>query len=709
MKFIQGIIIIVLLFIVSQSGVAQEMLTGLQQNGLIRQVYQLGNPNNRLNDNPLTIPFRDDFSAFNVYPDAQLWLDQNIFVNKDFPINPPNTGAATFDVIDATGSVYTHATVTPFIADYLTSRKIRLDSVFYPVNEKITPADSLYFSFFYQIQGRGDRPEKFDSLILQFGYPSGKLVFDFIDSVTLPVDTYLLLNQIDTIFPNDTLFAPEGCNQELYYVADRLMTWGDDVTVPCDTVLKPEILWRNVWSVSGVFLTDTIIPRNDVFNQILIPITDTLYFVSDFQFRFFNYGSIASTINPGNRGNVDQWNVDYVYLNKGRSKSDSTYNVVSFSNRAPSFLKRYESMPYKQYRSNPTNAVRPEFEINITNLDNVTHQTHYWYEVTQRNGSQNFVYDGGSCELLPYDLGGFQSCSSSCGAAQACPVVNSLFALQAGIDSTSFVIKHFVSDSTDGNTLVDSLIYQQGFYNYFAYDDGTPELGYGLEPAGAYVAVQYNMTVPDTLQGVQLFFNKTLNNANYKYFDIVVWGDNNGKPGSVLYRKERQHPLWSNDMYGYMMYSFVDPPIVSGIFYVGLYQSEMGSLNIGYDAVSNSSDYTFYKITDQWSESQFTGSLMIRPVVGSEVFIGSSEHYMGSDPSLMIAPNPASANVSISLADSHDFLPQTICIYDLSGRMIINKYFTADLDVSFLESGIYFLQISGENRRTITSRLMIAR
>jgi hypothetical protein len=709
MKLILGILLIALLFIVAQITFAQEVLTGLQQNDLVRKLYQEQSSGNRLIDSPLTIPFKDDFSAVNVFPATHLWLDQNIFVNKDFSINPPNTGAATFDVLDATGSVYTHATVTPFIADYLTSRKIRLDSVFYPVNDKITPADSLYFSFFYQIQGRGDRPERFDSLILQFGYPSGELVFDFIDSVTLPVDTYLLMNQIDTIFPNDTLYAPEGCNQELYFVADRLMTWGDDVTVPCDTVLKPEIIWRNVWSVSGVLITDTIIPRSDVFNQILIPITDTLYFVSDFQFRFFNYGSIASTVNPGNRGNVDQWNVDYIYLNKGRSKADSTYNVVSFSNRAPSFLKRYESMPYKQYRSNPTNAVRPEFEINITNLDNVTHQTHYWYNVTQRNGSQYFGYDGGSCELLPYDLGGFQSCSSSCGAAQACPVVNSLFALQAGIDSTSFTIRHFISDSTDGNNLVDSLLYQQGFYNYFAYDDGTPEKGYGLEPAGAFVAVQYNMSVPDTLQGVQLFFNRTLNNANYKYFDIVVWGDNNGKPGNILYRKERQHPLWSNDIYGYKMYTFVDPPIVSGVFYVGLYQSETGSLNIGYDAVNNSSEYTFYKIADQWEESQFTGSLMIRPVVGSNVFIGNEELRSTSDPSILIVPNPASGNLTISLDDSDNFIPESIYLFDLSGRIIVNRPYTPSMDVSFLESGMYFLQISGENRQIVTTRLMIAR
>jgi hypothetical protein len=709
MKFIQGILIVFLFFTVSFKSEAQEVLTGLQQNNLIQQTNKIAKNGSRLYGSLLTLPFKDDFSASNVFPDAHLWLDRNVFVNKDFAIDPPNTGAATFDVLDETGNVYSVATIVPFIADYLTSGKIRLDSIFFPSNQEISPADSVYFSFYYQLQGRGDRPEKFDSLILQFGYPSGEMIFDYIDSVTLPVDTYLLLNQIDTIFPNDTLFAPEGCNPGLYYVADRILTWGQDVTVPCDTVLKPEMNWRSVWSVPGVSVNDSIIPRSDVFKQVLIPVTDTLYFVSDFQFRFYNYGSIASNTNPGNRGNVDQWNVDYIYLDKDRSKADSTYNIVSFSNRAPSFLERYESMPFRQYRSDPTNSVKHEFEMSITNLDNISHLSHYWYEVIQSDGSLYYRYDGGVCELLPYALGGFQTCSSTCGNAQACPPVDSLFALQTQIDSTSYIIKHFISDSTATNTLVDSLIYHQGFYNYFAYDDGTPELGYGLEPAGAYVAVQYKMSVPDTLQGVQLFFNRTLNDANYKYFDIVVWSDNNGKPGNELYRKERQHPLWSNDIYGYSMYSFTEPFVVSGVFYVGLFQSEMGSLNIGYDAVNNSNRYTFFNLDDQWNESQYNGSLMIRPVVGSKFFIGTAELQASIKPTIVIVPNPASEQISISLADAEKFDPEYIKLYDLSGRMLINKPFNPHIDVSGLESGMYFIQIAGANRKIVTARLMIAR
>jgi hypothetical protein len=697
--------LIIVLFFTIASAKAQEVVTGLFQNPVLKDKPEV--KASIKSENILTLPFFEDFTRNSAYPDDSKWIDQYVFVNKDFAIDPPNHGVATFDVLDRSGNVYSHASIQPFIADYLSSSIIRLDSVFAPNAHKLSPSDSVYFSFSYQIQGRGDRPEELDSLVLQFGYPSGNMILDFVDSVLVPVDLYLIANQIDSIFPNDTLYAPEGCNQELYLVADEIMTWGEDVMVPCDTVFKPEITWNSVWSVPGVSIQDSIIPSSDQFYQVSVAIINPVYFVNDFRFRFFNYGSIASTINPGNRGNVDQWNLDMVYVSNGRRKNDLSYSKVSFSERAPSFLKRYESMPYKQYRSDPTNAVKAEFEMKITNQDKVTHQTHYWYQVVQNQGSQKYVYDGGSCDLLPFNLGGYQSCSSSCGSYQACPPVNSLFALQM-IDTTSFTIKHFVSDSTQPYLLADSLSYHQGFYNYFAYDDGTPELGYGIEPLGASVAVQFAMAVPDTLQGVQLFFNRTLNQANYKYFDIVVWSDNNGRPGNELYRKEQQHPRWSNDLYGFSMYSFENPPIVSGVFYVGLYQSESGSLNIGYDMARNSSDYTFYKVAGDWNNSQYSGSLMIRPVVGSSDFIGVQEQQNAEEEFVKIYPNPATETISLIALDN-DFKSSEISLFDLSGRVLHKQAFQSGIDVRFLDNGLYFISLQCENGKSSISKLMISR
>ena len=58
-------------------------------------------------------------------------------------------------------------------------------------------------------------------------------------------------------------------------------------------------------------------------------------------------------------------------------------------------------------------------------------------------------------------------------------------------DTTSYLIKHYISDSSESDVIIDSISYTQGFYNYYAYDDGTPELGWGMEYAGSSEAYQF--------------------------------------------------------------------------------------------------------------------------------------------------------------------------------------------------------------------------
>ena len=122
-----------------------------------------------------TLPFFDDFTKSGVYPDDAKWQSDNVFVNSGFPQMPVNYRAATLDVVDKYGKVYSRGSSNPFIADSLLSVKIRLDSI---GNQVLTPADSLYFSFYYQPGGFGDSPERDDSLVLQFGYGYDEVVYD---------------------------------------------------------------------------------------------------------------------------------------------------------------------------------------------------------------------------------------------------------------------------------------------------------------------------------------------------------------------------------------------------------------------------------------------------------------------------------------------------------------------------------------------------
>lgn len=658
-----------------------------------------------VSDTILRLPFFEDFSVNILRPDTGKWEDNFIFVNKDFPINPPNTGAATFDVLDANGKLYGISSSVPFIADMLTSRAIRLDSVFQPQPAALGQADSVYFSFWYQPQGRGDQPEAEDSLVLQFGFLTGQMVFDHIAYSDVWADDYLLAMGVEQINPLDTLSPPEGCNPNLIFISDRVYTWGDLIQIPCDSVFVPEQKWQNVWSVPGMSFNAFREQYGSDFKQVMIPIIENHFFNPGFKVRFFNYGSVSGTYQEAG-GNVDQWNVDFIYLNRNRTKSDTSYPMVSFSGRAPSFLKRYESMPYKQYLAAPSTAIKETISLKITNLSSETLQTRYRYVVDQAGGPQSFSWDGGICALASFAQNGYQQCNNECGAKHACPEVASLFALEFGQDSASFLIRHYISDALESPNLIDSLVYRQGFYNYFAYDDGTPEAGYSIQPNGAFVAMQFNMIVPDTLYAVQMLFNRTNDENTSKYFDLMVWTDRNGQPGDVIYRKIRQHPEYKDVRYGFTTYVLDEPLALNGNFYVG-FMRESGTVSYGFDRVNDSRKYLFYNTDGVWTNSQIEGTLMIRAVTGKGSILGQPE-LPAKENSLRVLPNPASHQIRLEIADP-GIRPATMQIFDFTGRVVMLTPYSNTLDISQLSPGIYFISISGEHSNTLMAKFIVSR
>lgn len=101
------------------------------------------------------IPFVDDFSSNQIYPDQNKWLDRLVFVNNRFPIAPPSINVATFDGLNRVGVPYGFGRG---YCDTLTSLPIKLNG--------LTLADSVYLSFFVQPQGLGMEPDFGDSLML---------------------------------------------------------------------------------------------------------------------------------------------------------------------------------------------------------------------------------------------------------------------------------------------------------------------------------------------------------------------------------------------------------------------------------------------------------------------------------------------------------------------------------------------------------------
>ena len=656
------------------------------------------------------LPFFDDFSQSNLYPDSTKWTDNAVMVNDGFPLCPPNRNGATFDVLDANGRVYSYAISNPFVSEYLTSVRIRLDSIMEPEPRALTPADSVYLSFYYQPQGNGNAPEEQDSLVLQFGLTTERQEFLFLDYQTYSIDDVFAELQVDTLFPGDTIWASVGCQEGMFTIVTDTLTSSMEgsISVPCDSVFTTvaDTTWYHIWSVAGERL-DAFMAENDdhLFKQVMIPILDAKYFKDNFYFRFYNYASIVNNSLPANRSNEDNWNIDFVYLNYNRSVNDTYYPMVTFSGQKPSFFNRYQSIPYRQYRNNPNSSMRESLSIDIANLDAVDHDINYYYKVDQIGGNQHYMRVLDPVTIRPYDEFGYLECPEY-GESPACPYVGELFAMDMWIDSASFQISHYLYDSAVNPPLADSMKYRVGLYNYYAYDDGIPELGYGVSNAGGKFAVRFDISDYDTIQGVQLLFNHTLKDANDKYFDIMVCKDENGKPGDTLYTMKNQRPQWQEQPYRFTYYKFDRVVATANSFYIGIQQSSNSLINIGLDASIDNQQYNFVNTNGSWQPSNMHGSLMIRPVVGASYYIGVEENgpSTGSG-ALTVYPNPASDMLHLE----GDFEGGQVSLFDLTGRRVYQGEYQHNIAVSNLNDGMYFIQVVTPEGQVMNQKLIISK
>ncbi len=143
---------------------SQEVITDLKYNSDL--IFEKHHSQSRAIGDTLNLPFMDDFSYSQLapdhkYPDQNLWMDRDVYVNTTCPVFPPSIGVATFDGLNEFGIPYdTSGAVQINPADSLTSHPIHM--------ETISAADTtVYLSFFYEKMGICDYPNVGDFLILE--------------------------------------------------------------------------------------------------------------------------------------------------------------------------------------------------------------------------------------------------------------------------------------------------------------------------------------------------------------------------------------------------------------------------------------------------------------------------------------------------------------------------------------------------------------
>ncbi|MBL4706251.1 MAG: T9SS type A sorting domain-containing protein [Flavobacteriales bacterium] len=431
--------------------------------------------------------------------------------------------------------------------------------------------------------------------------------------------------------------------------------------------------WSTVWKANGVPL--------DTFERAAIKIISINYLLSGFQFRFKNYGAL--------NGSLDHWHIDFVHL-RSNLLNDTVLHEIAIQDPINTLLKEYTAMPYTHFEAAPTSSMNDTILVEIVNSDQVT------VNVT------NVCFDV---------FNGVDSLTSRCSD-------NANHDTYGQTDSTVaidyFDVTWFEYDTTltDTSILFDvkfrfnpginfvptnkSYWLKQRFTNFYAYDDGTAEVAYGITGTQPKLAYRFTSPIEDSLHAIKIHFEPAVNDVSNDPFILMVWDNDGagGTPGSILYEEPLlMKPKYNIGVNGFYTYVLSEKVATSGTYYVGWKQTTTNRLNIGMDLNIDNGDKIYYDVSGgTWANTSFQGSLMMRPVYDAAQpsgWVSVREVQLSAS----VYPNPANniLNVEMPSNDAFDYL-----LIDLNGRLLEQSNFnkSTQIDISRYESGIYILKVS---------------
>ena len=445
--------------------------------------------------------------------------------------------------------------------------------------------------------------------------------------------------------------------------------------------------WQTVWRVEGGTL-------NNNFVQTFIPVLNVRYFHAGFAFRFRAYGRAS--------GPFDTWNLDYVYLNRGRSITDKFVKDVAARQSLGPLLKRYTAMPLAQYLVNPTAETADSVSTDINNLFNNFNFTTFRFTVRDEVAGRLVQDTPSPNSVLIASLSSQRKTArpeSATGFGTATKV-----ALRYKID---------VLTTDDQNPAIPGVNLRQNdtisalavLDDYYAYDDGTWEYAQQIRQR-EQIAVRFVLNKPDAIAGVRASIVPFTTNQTGQSFVVSVYADRNGRPGAIVFRQSFsvQYPPSRN---GFVEFPFNRSVAVKDTFYVGYEQitsSDTTLLRLGFDKNSPFGAQIFYSSGgSSWEQNlnsaslNVPGAFMLRPVMGGRqdaVVTATPE----PDP---VAPLRAYPNPTPGLVRWDEPNLTQLEVLSVGGRLLYALEpgrGIQTLDLSYLPDGLYLLRLVAGSR-----------
>jgi hypothetical protein len=608
----------------------------------------------------IDLPFMDDFSNVGPYPDVNLWLDRQVYINQTMSGNTaPTVGIATFDAIGPNGKPYQPVGALVEPADTLTSNYINLKTYINTngTRQALTPADSVYMTFFLQRKGLCYAPSTDDSMQLEFRNSAG--VWSVVRSFKGIPDSVLakLPNREDTLPP----FA--------YYS---------------------------------------------------VPITQASYFYGKFQFRFRSFGRTGGIyevwhldyvkIAP-NRRLATLTNLDDLAFVEPPRNPLKRYTSMPWrhakQNLGGEFRDSVYTRLYNHFAAvrNPTNT-----NLKILNSEGTTSVNNYtlidatnvppsiFFQAVKTIPTAAFLLD---IDRIPATVTNLSMTTEE--------------SIEIGGQESSDLAKAAIRNDKVSQTTF--------FKNYFAYDDGTAEMQLTAEGDGITTAIKYRLNVKDTIRGVQFFFPFINGNAVAgAAFNLKIWKDS--LTTSPIFEQNNIAPYYATQKFdtlqGFTSYrletkgrqdTFIVVP--AGDIFIGWQNVGNSKIPIGLDRNNlDKSQYLFQKISGAWvSPIRKIGATMIRPIIGGGVVVNTravKTDELALSSVMTIYPNPASDrlffDVKSGIAGNYE-----VSIFSLVGRLEKREILRGpSLDINDLATGVYVLRIKNmETNRVFNHKIVV--
>lgn len=497
-----------------------------------------------------------------------------------------------------------------------------------------------------------------------------------------------------TSVPIDLAYPPgDSIYLSFFYQTQGLS--GDAFVQPQDSLVLEfyaplEDAWVRVWR--------TPYTATQPFKQVMVPILQDRFLKNGFRMRFLNYATLS--------GSFDHWHLDYVRLGAQRTYDDTTLVDVAYTYPESSLLNTYTSVPFNKFEQAPASVMAAEVELTQRNLDENDRFITYGMEVARTDGS---------------GLEGFTNGTNTSGNASSSFIgthpVNSApnnFVYDPGTATTSafWEVKFWTNATPDINRYNDTTRFVQEVSNYYAFDDGSAEMGYGLNAAGGKLAYRFDLLGGDSLRAVRMYFNPIANQPPLSAptdgsFLITIWRSLD--PEVIQHQNfSFSSPQYRQDGLNHFVEYALDSAIyVEGTIYVGWTQTNDANMNLGFDRNRDTRSRIFYRTGGSWINTAFNGSLMMRPV-----FVAAEDPFVGIEAptatdALLLYPNPANDSFRMRLTTGAGAVVQCL---DATGRVVLQERSSADqvIHTGSLSEGIYLVRVTDERGGVIgQSRLSI--